>query len=239
MRYVFVILACIALISCRMNVMKGEGAKGADDPSVPSFSAVDIHVPLRAVINVEAGSRPSVRLSGYENVLKHIETKVKDGVLLIRSDLDDTWILDCDDVTAQITMPLISGLTLRGAPNADIHGDVTGPRFALDISGAAGVVIDKVDVDDFSAGVSGAANIEVKGGTVRTATYEISGAGKIKAYSLQAGEASATISGAGTSEVTAMQKLSASISGAGSVSYKGHPSVTKEVSGVGTVNDAN
>ena len=225
--------------SCRMNVLKGEGSQVTKSLVVGSFGALDIDVSLKAVINVQPGSQPGIQLKSYENILKHIKTKIDNNTLRIYSDLDETWTLSDDDITAIITMPSINGLSLSGSPDAEVSGNITGSDFKLDISGASNVKVDNVNVDNFSVVVSGAGDIEVKGGTVKHAIYEIDGAGTLKAFPLQADETSATISGAGTSTVTALQKLTANINGAGTIKYKGHPVITKDVSGIGTISDAN
>jgi predicted small secreted protein len=225
--------------SCRMNTLRGEGNKTTLAPTLASFDAIEIEVPLKANITVQSGSQPGLQMNGYENVLKHIKTEVKGTTLHITCDLGDIWTIDCDGMTTQITLPSLKTLTLTGAPDADIHGNITGSDFKLDISGAANVVIDNINVDTFTSDVSGAADITVKGGAVKSAGYEISGAGKVKAFPLQTTETKASISGAGTSEVTATSKLSAGISGAGTIKYKGHPSISQDVSGVGTIKDAN
>ncbi len=229
----------VVLSSCRMNTLKGEGNKTTAAPALSSFNAIEIEVPLKANITVQSGSQPGIQMNGYENILKHIKMTVKDNVLHITCDLGEMWTIDCDGLTTEITLPSLTALTLTGAPDADIHGNMTGGNFKLDISGATNVIIDNINVDSFVSDVSGAADITVKGGAVKSASYEISGAGKVKAFPLQTGETSASISGAGTSEVTATTKLTASISGAGTIKYKGHPSISQEVSGVGTIKDAN
>lgn len=236
----FVVFGLMVLsTSCRMNVLKGEGKKITDAPAVTPFNAVEIDISLKAVINVQEGTSAGVQLNGYENLLKHIKTKVENNTLRIYSDLDKTWTMDSDDVTATITVPSITLLKLTGAPDADMHGNISGNDFKLDISGASTVKIDNVNVDNFSVDVSGAANIEIKGGTVKHAQYEVNGAGDLKAFPLQSTETTVTISGAGTSHITALQKLTANISGAGTIKYKGHPTISQDVSGAGTISDVN
>jgi len=225
--------------SCKMNVLKGEGKKTTTAPEVPSFNAIDIAVSVKTVINIKDAAQPGVQLTGYENVLKHIKTKVENNKLRIYDDLDETWTMDSDDMLLVITMPSITALTLEGSPDADVHGNITGQEFKLDISGASDVKIDNVNVTDFSITVSGAGDVDVMGGAVKHAEYEINGAGDLRAFPLQAAETVATISGAGTSEVTALQKLTANINGAGTIKYKGHPAISQNVSGVGTIKDAN
>jgi hypothetical protein len=188
---------------------------------------------------VQEGAKASVQFEGYDNLVKHIVAKVKGGKLYIYSDLRGTRGIDWDDVKAHITVPSLAALSMSGAPDVDVHGNIKGGDFMLDMSGASKVEIDNMAVDRFSSDVSGAAKIVVKGGTAREAKYEISGAGKINAFPLQTNETYASISGAGKSEVTASSKLRASISGAGSIKYKGHPAVSKELSGAGSVTEAN
>jgi hypothetical protein len=208
-------------------------------PTVASFNAIEVDIPIKLDVTMQAGSQPGIVMSGYENVLKHIATKIEEGTLIITTDLDETWTVDGEGITIQVTMPSIIGLSLEGAPDAEVHGSITGNEFDMDVSGASKITLDDVNVDTLSLQVSGAGDLRVKGGTVKYAEYDISGAGEVKAYPLQTIETYTSISGAGTSEVTASQKLTATISGAGTVKYKGHPAVSQEVSGAGTVKDAN
>jgi hypothetical protein len=227
------------LNSCKVNVLKGEGNSSTTTRNVSSFNSIDVNVPVKTIINVDPSATPGVQFKGYENVAKHIKTTVKGTTLLLESDLDETWEMDGEGVTAEITIPSLTALSMSGEPDADIHGNVAGSDFKLDLSGAGKVSIDNITVDNFLSDISGAGKIEVKGGHVKLASYEVSGAGKIVAYPLQTDETVTSISGAGKGEVSASQKLSVNISGAGKISYKGHPVISKDVSGAGSVTDAN
>lgn len=235
----FLSLVFFSSISCRPNILKGEGKQVTATRDLPSFNAVVVDVAVKVAINVLPGSQPGIQFKSYSNVLQHIKTRVENNALHIYTDLDDTWNIDEDDIAVRITMPSITSLSLSGAPDASITGDVTGAEFKIDISGSSDVKVDNLHVDNFAVSISGAGDIEVKGGAVKHATYEIDGAGDLKAYPLQADETTATISGAGTGKITALQKLTASINGAGTIHYKGHPAITKDVAGVGTISDAN
>jgi hypothetical protein len=234
-------ICCIVVFntSCKMNVLRGEGNKTTTNPAVNSFNSVSVDIEVNTVINIREGATPSVQIQGYENLLKHIVAEVNNNRLRITHDLDDTWRMESEGVTVTITMPAITNLTLMGAADAEVHGNITGRSFYLDVSGASDVSIDNITVDSFLVDASGATDLEVKGGTVKFAEYDISGAGEVKAYPLQTEETIASISGAGTSHITALQKLTADISGAGAIKYKGHPTITKDISGAGTISDAN
>jgi len=231
--------AAAAFSSCKMNVLKGSGPTTNVNPEVAAFDAVDVNVPLKVEINVQPGSKPGVQLSGYQNVIEHIKARVQDNVLIINTDLNQTWTIDGDGVTVVVTVPSLKGMELHGAPDAYIHGNVAGPSLDINVSGASKISVDNVSTDTFDIEVTGAGDLDVKGGSVKYAEYEIAGAGEVRAYPLQTQETTVDISGAGTSEVSVSQKLNAKIHGAGTVKYKGHPTVDQDVSGAGTIKDEN
>lgn len=239
-RYLLAIAAIVTVCfsACKMNVLRGSGNKTTISPAVSSFNAVNIEIPVKAEITVREGA-PGVTIKGYENILKHIKTIVDGNTLTIEYDLDDTWTIHGGDMSVEINVPSLTGLSLSGAPDANLHGHITGSEFKLHISGASDIDIDSLNTDNFTADVSGAADIKINGGKVNRATYTLSGAGDIKAFRLESQETSASISGAGDGQITALQKLTASISGAGEIKYKGHPTITKNISGVGELTDAN
>lgn len=227
--------ASLLFSSCGVNVLHGEGKKITEMPTVGNFNAVEVNISSNVEVTVTEGAACGVEVSGYANILKHIKTEVKDNVLCISYDLDHTLTIDGDDTKVRVTVPSLKAVSMSGAPDVDIKGDIKGPEFALDISGAGGVTIENIHADVLDADISGAAKLEIKGGVVKTAKYELSGAGSIEAFPLQTEETITSISGTASNEVSASRKLTADISGAGSVEYKGNPEVVKHVSGVGEV----
>lgn len=226
------------LSSCKHNVLRGKGKEITQNPNLTYFKAIDVDVPMQVTINVQPGAQSSLQLSGYENLLQNVRTEVKDSTLHITQ--PNGWSFYTDkDITGTITVPSLDALSLSGTADADIHGNITGAAFELDIAGNDKVDIDNINVAHFITGVSGLGHVTVKGGTVAKAEYDMSGAGKIKAFDLQTDETKASISGACSIDVMARQKLDADISGAGHVHYKGHPQVTSSVSGLGGVTDVN
>lgn len=234
-----IVPVCLLFAGCKMNVVRGEGAKGAIAPSVSAFNALDISVSAKIVVNVQQGTQPSVRISGYENVLKYVRTDVSGNVLHVYLDKSTIWSNMGDDMTVEVSMPAINFMELSGAPDAEIHGNVTGNSLKISVSGASTIDIDNLNTEVFAIDISGSGKLNINGGHVKSASYQISGSGDVNAFPLQAETTTAAISGAGSGNVTALQTLSASISGAGTIRYKGHPSISQHVSGVGSINDAN
>lgn len=225
--------AFVLVASCGMNVLRGEGKKIEKSVTVDGFDQIDIGI--SSDINITVGDSYSVSLRGYENIINHISVGTSRNTLYVDYDLDDTWTVNDGDLQVDISVPKLRGLTLSGAPDANISGKIMGDRFKLDVSGASNIRIEDIDVNKFVADLSGASELEVKSGIVEVADFEISGAGNIEAFGMEAKSASTSISGAGSSELNVVERLDAVISGAGSVEYKGDPVVTKHVSGVGSV----
>lgn len=235
---VLIVVFLFSLSSCGMNVLRGEGEIITEMPSVTEFDAVDIGISSDINISVVEGGGHGLELKGYGNIIKHIKTEVKDKVLYIEYDLDDTWTVNEEDMKVRISVPSLKSLSLSGAPDAHIQGNVKGDDFRLDISGASEVIVDNINVNKLEVDMSGASELNVKNGVVKQASYDINGAGKVAAFPLQTEETTASISGVGEGEVTASLKLDATISGAGSVKYKGQPKVTERISGAGSVSPA-
>jgi Putative auto-transporter adhesin, head GIN domain len=230
----------LAGTACRVRVMRGEGNQGTTSMNPGAIKRLEVSVPSKVRINIQPEAAPLVSVTAYENILSHIKPIVDGGTLRIASDVENGWILeDREDIQIVLTVPSLEDLSLSGTSVAGIHGNLTGPKFAMELSGACQVTIDSITVNSFTTEASGASKIEVLGGAVQASSYSVSGAGKIFAFPLQSASVSIAISGAGSGQVNATENLTATISGAGSIRYKGHPTVSKEVSGAGSIKEDN
>lgn len=234
------LLLCVCLCgtSCRVKTVTGSGASVTEDRQVQKFSSIDISSFVKATIIIDSSAPQSVKITGYENLVKILKTEVKGNTLNIY--MPDGVNTNSDkDIIVTITVASISSLGLSGSVDADMQGNLRVNDFDLDISGSSDVKIDNITTSNLSAGISGTGKVIIKGGAAQKATYTVSGAGSIKAYPLQCSEAIVEVSGVGDIDLTATQKLKVEISGAGNVHYKGHPEVSSETSGAGTLVNSN
>lgn len=235
--FLFFIVAAFLFASCGEVYVKGEGNITTKQVTVQEFSSVDISAPVKAEILVREGA-PSVSLTGYENLLKHIVVTVKENELQIEVEDGVNWDAD-QPVTATIALPKLTGLDLSGAVTADIKGEVNGDKLECDMSGSTKLSIASIQAQTLEVDMSGRGVLDVANGTVETASYSISGSGKVSSFGLQANNVFIDVSGAGAIQTTALKNLDVSIAGAGNVSYKGSPAIKKEISGAGTLNAVN
>ena len=213
--------------------VKASGITKTIAPAVTPFTAVVISFPLNADISVEEGATASIQAEGDENILSYLKTRVTGNTLEVYCDNNVSFRGDYQ-VSAHIRLPRLVAVSLVGAANAAINGNVKGDKFELQISGAATAHIGNMSVHRFVSDISGSGNVEVADGNADRADFEISGSGRVQAYALKANEVSASISGSGTSEITAVQKLWADVSGSGTIKYQGQPELMRgDVSGSG------
>ena len=263
MKKLFLVLTSLAMLSsvlssCGRRVIVGRGDVVQEGRIATSFDKVEIEAPVHANIHIKPGATPSVALSGYKNLLEHIETSVQGGKLTIR--MKDGIDLHIDkDLTAEITVASLSELELHGSSDADVKGKVSGNRFQLAItgtgdvdiedvqvgefktrtSGAGNLHINKAVVNSFSSQISGVGDVEIDEGRCGKAEYKVSGAGSISSFGFRSEHVTAKVSGTGDMDLYATKTLDARVSGAGTIRYKGSPVVKSESSGVGEVVAAN
>ncbi|HTN45160.1 MAG TPA: head GIN domain-containing protein [Flavipsychrobacter sp.] len=227
----------LLFISCGEVRLKGKGSVVTTERQTGSFSSIDIAAPVKAIITIQEGA-PTLNLTGYENLLKHIRVTTKDNKLTIELEEGVNWNSD-QQVTANITLPSLQAIELEGAVQADVKGTVTGSKLDCDMSGGTQLKLQSVQTAAVNVEISGAGDFRVEDGHSENVSYEISGSGKVYAYGLQANNVSAGVSGAGFMQLTALKKLKVDITGAGNISYKGNPAIQKEVTGAGALHAAN
>jgi len=107
----------------------------------------------------------------------------------------------------------MAGARIRGAVKLTAK-QLTGPKFALEASGASHVSLDG-NIDELLADMTGASELEAGG--LQTRVAEIS------------------TTGAGDAEVAVAETLKVAITGAGKVTYSGNPKIEKHITGAGSV----
>ncbi len=234
----FVVALVLLVTSCGEVIVNGEGNIVTQEKQVSDFSAVKISAPINAEIIIQPGV-PTVSLSGYENLLKHLIVKTNGSTLEISTDVENiSWNTD-KDVVATITVPSLNNIDLNGAVDAKVTGMIKSGELSCDLSGATSLLVDGVEVIDLNIDISGAGELKIKTGQAHNVQYDISGNGNVEAYGLQSSNVRADLSGASELQITALKTLNAEISGAGNISYKGNPTIQTDISGAGEVNAAN
>ncbi len=190
----------------------GSGKQASENRDVSKFNKIEMQGAYD--VDVKLGSKQSVAISGDDNLIKLVETKVTDGTLVLSTKEN---VHPSKKLRVTITAPNLQSFALKGAGDVNIQG-IHEDNFAIDLRGAG----------DLTAA-----------GEAKKLSVTLKGAGYVKLYDLHSENASVDLSGAGDVNVYASKYLKAKVSGVGDLSYKGHPAtVEKDKSGVGDIKDA-
>jgi hypothetical protein len=208
-KIIFVFLAaCVALaFGCRWTGIRGNGHIKTEDRTVAPFTEIDAGGAF--TIEWQSGS-PALRITTDENLLSYVESDISSDTLRLRTH-EQIW--PTHGIKVVISSPARAGARIRGAVKLAVK-QVTGPKFALEASGASRVSLDG-NVDELLADMTGASELDAS--SLQTKTAEIS------------------TTGAGDAEVAVAETLKVAITGAGKVSYSGNPTIEKHITGAGSV----
>lgn len=201
------VLLTIGLQGCGPGV-PGSGVSKTEIRELEPFDLVSFVGMGSAFIKV--GEPRSFEITADDNLLALIETRVDDGVLIIRP---VESIRPAVDLVVKIGVPDLRGVTLTGATTAEVQEVVS---------------------ESFDISISGSGTATVTGRTGRLST-SIEGSGTVRVTELQTKSAEVAITGSGDVAVQATDELGITIVGSGRVRYGGDPKVTRNVIGSGTI----
>lgn len=214
--------------------VKGDGNFVTIERSVGDYDGVSLAGWFD--VDLVAGNEGEITLKGESNLLEHIITEVKDGVLVIKTEKGMELKPSSWNSGIMITVPIesISSVSLSGS--GDIVGKTTieTERFSTRIAGSGDITL-AVRAKEVEASLSGSGDINLSG---RTTDFDVmvSGSGDIKAYELEAEFVKATVSGSADIKVTANQSIDAKVSGSGDIHYRGNPKkINSKSSGSGDI----
>lgn len=216
MNTVLILTLPVLMAGCKISFgdgasdgVTGSGKVVTESRKIADFTAIDIEG--AANIRLTQGAVQSVTISGDDNILPLISTRVSQGKLSINS--SKSYSSD-HNVDLVISVPQIDAVTVEGFSQVDLKAIKT-TQLKIKIDGAAVIVL-QGGVDKLDA--------------------EVNGAGSIDAGQLIAKAAKTEVSGAGSIKVNVVDTLAASVSGVGKITYVGNPpTLSTNISGLGSV----
>lgn len=207
--------------------VEGCGPITNSERQVGDFTGVDLD--LDGHVKVVQDSVYSVSVTTFENYHSLVQTYVRDGHLFIHS----SKMLESDQVTVEVHLPLIDYLAVEGSGSMFNNGYFHCDQLRVKVSGSG-----KLDfagsVQSIEARVTGSGDVALNG-SVTNAKYTIEGSGSIKGYSFPNAFCISTISGSGNIYTNSSTSLNVSISGSGNVYYMNYPAITSHITGSGNV----
>lgn len=188
------------------DCIKGSGKLKTENRNILSFDSIEIDGVFDLVVVCQ--KKKSLKITGDDNLLKHIITQVKGNKLHIYSNASI-----CSKIQLVVEVSIENIKTVNS-------------------SGAVDVDVSNLDNNNFSLAISGSGDIDLQGKT-SDFTAVLSGSSELNAKNLKADKVRIEINGASDAHVYASQKLDVEIGGAGTLFYSGNPvEITQHITGV-------
>jgi hypothetical protein len=187
-------------------------ASGFDRLSISGSFQVEIH----------QGSLESVELSGDDNLLALVETKVEGGpgaaTLRIRPK-DDVQLDPTQPLRLRIDLMRLSAVDLGGAGRVTAPGLHAG-RLGISIGGAGSVDLAGLEAERLVVNIGGSGRVSADG-RAEALAVNVGGSGDCSLARFVVEEAKVSIAGSGKVELNVSRQLSVSIAGSGQVTHTG------------------
>ena len=177
--------------------VQGNGILASEIRNLSNFKAIEISIGYDKII-VNFGEEPSLHISGDENILPLITTRISKGVLKIES--DSTFETNSDSEMI-INIKSIKDFTFDGVGK---------------------MVIYNLNENKFNCNINGVGSCELKG-KVESFYVSVNGVGSVSARELIADDVVANLNGVGSVKLYAKNSLNASVNGIGGLTYFGNP----------------
>lgn len=227
------LVAIVSTAGCGISVnwdgptVAGSGNIISDYRTLAEFDRIDVGGDFD--VEVTVGEAQSIRLTGDDNLLPLVETKVRGNELEI--DYDGSY-RSRDDIKIAITVPRLSAIHSSGSSDVNVTG-VRSAAFDAVVSGSSDLWVEG-DFGDLNASVSGSGEITMAG-TADDIDANVSGSGELDLFSVPARTARVVVTGSGEVGLDVKEDLRATVTGSGDVHYTGDPSVSSRITGSGSV----
>lgn len=231
-----VILAILAIFSGTVltscEKVKGKGEVISESRSVSAFQTISLS--MSATVYYTQDDTYRLTISGQENVINEIITRVEGNTLVIR--VKNGVILGSHEpVRVYVSAPDARNMTVSGSGDVYVEGNWDNESVSMNISGSGNIHIDSLYASELTATISGSGDIRANGGIVDREELRISGSGEMELRNVVAEKVYSTTSGSGDMYVMAGSYLEVTISGSGNMWYRGNPAIETHISGSGNL----
>ena len=219
-------LMAILLTGCGQSPITGSGNVVTQEEAISGFDKVEVSHAFK--VNISQGETFSVVVHIDDNLLQYLEV-VKQGSTL-KIGLKTERISRDTIREAEVTMPDLTGLDLRGASQVIFTGFKSTNALNLDLSAASHLRGD-IEAGDTQLDVSDASQVTLRGSAGDVTMDDVSGASTVDLADFPVVNANVTARDTSVITVNASGTLDVDASGASEVYYVGNPTL-------GTVNTA-
>jgi len=190
------------------NFVKGSGRKATESRKIADFQRIKVAGSLDLVYST--GDK-ALEITGDDNVIDNIKTKINKGVLHIFSDKNYSTAIP---ITISVSSPRLEAVMVEGSSDVSLQG-IRSQSFLIKLNGTGDIIAT---------------------GKVKSLDVDIFGTGGVNTKALSAENVDAKLNGTGDLLLTALQLLNATVVGTGDIVYFGNPQVVnRNTLGVGAI----
>lgn len=216
----FIFSLSLLLSACMLPVneiaVRGSGKVITETRTVQGINRVNLS--NFAFVKIIQGSEEGLEITGEDNLLPHILTRINGSTLDIRSE-ENVNLYPTRDLTITLKVKDISVISVSSSGSVSMD-QLNAQRLELNISSSGGIKIGALTAADVRARISSSGNVELSGQT-DSQDINISSSGDYRAYGLQSQSAYINVSSSGTAEVWVLKTLNVQLSSSGNVYYYG------------------
>jgi hypothetical protein len=208
-----------------------------EDRHLSGFNALDLAGSFD--VYVTQGSTESVKVEAPDNIIDHIITEVKGGVLRVYNKNDNGFhwgdlFGNHKKIAVYVTAKDLNSIGLTGSGDVFFKEGIHTNTLRLRVSGS-GDMSGRVDVKTLETSISGSGDVKLSG-RADNSTVSVGGSGDYSGRNLVTINTSVRVSGSGDASINASNSVNASVSGSGDIRYTGGAkTVSSSKSGSGDI----
>ena len=219
---------CLFSIQMKATEMETEGGskKTSEYRKVSPF--VSIELQGSPTVYYQQGKDVSVKVVGYADDVKNIETKVTGDCLAIRFKNHKLMSFSLGsvrhrDVKIYVTSPDLTGIQVTGSGDFIVSGLLDTDKMTVNLKGSGDIKIPSMICDHLITDVVGSGDVDIKEAKAQTVKIGLVGSGDVKMGLKKVKKTDVTVKGSGDVSLffTDCQTANCSLQGSGDITLKG------------------
>ena len=220
MKLIVALLCAIFFTACQFSTGKtvtGSGTVKTENRNLSDFKGISVQRALE--VEVEQSDKFEVVVEADDNILPHITTEVRDGILVIETDINN--FNNVNKRKIRVKMPKVTSLESSSASSIKSKNTLITENLTLDASSASKIEI-SVEAENLNCDSSSGSSIEVQGKALKLVSESSSGS-SIIASDLLVNDVIANSGSGSTISVHPILSLNAEASSGSSINYNNVP----------------
>ena len=239
-KFIVVTLLTLFFSSCKHSIVinglgksiTGSGHVTTENRNITAdFKSIEVSNAIE--LTITQSDKKEVSVEADDNLIKHITTKVENGVLIVACDYNS--FVDIKSKKVMVKMPFVEGIQASSASSVKSTNVLKGTNVTINGASASDINVN-IESENINCKTSAGSAVAIQGKALKFETNSSSG-GSVNAEELLANDVIANASSGGSINVHPIVSLNADASSGGSINYNTNPkTIQKKSSSGGSIN---